>query len=179
MEEFELLSKEYSQIVADIINDNVRFYRFIEKIKWCFGYDENTAIIANCNRSTNIITLNLKAFMDLYFAKDLLTIEYFLLHEIRHVFQHSSIKEYKDGKEISVGEDLIKTWIEESDNYTTACDENGNEREEYFAQDLEMDAYAFSYAVMKYKYDDVLTATTPSGKVKLQIIKVSNLEIGV
>lgn len=29
------------------------------------------------------------------------------------------------------------------------------------------------------KENDVLTATTPSGKVKLQIIKVSNLEIGV
>lgn len=160
-EEFELLSKAYGPIVTKIINDNVRFYRFIEKIKWRFGYDENIAIIANCNRNTNIITINLKAFMDSYFAKDLLTIEYFLLHEIRHVFQHSCIKDYTENKEVSVGEDLIKTWIKESENYATACDENGNEREEYFSQDLEMDAYAFSYAVMKYKYDDVSMLYVP------------------
>ena len=34
-------------------------------------------------------------------------------------------------------------------------DKDGNENAEYFAQDMELDAFAYSYAVMKYKYGEV------------------------
>ena len=37
--------------------------------------------------------------------------------------------------------------------YIQSLDENGNENIEYFKQDCELDAYAFSYALMHYKYE--------------------------
>ena len=36
--------------------------------------------------------------------------------------------------------------------YIKSLDDNGNENIEYFKQDCEMDAYAFSYAAMHHKY---------------------------
>lgn len=160
-EEFEMLSKAYAPYVKQIIESNTRFYRSNDTIRWCFGYDENTAIMATYNRTTNVVTINLKSFMQAYFSKDLKTIEYYLLHEIRHVFQNSIIKDYKEGLEIPVGEDIVTKWIQEGENYVTSCDKEGNENLDYFMQDCEMDAYAFSLAVMKYKYGDVSNLYVP------------------
>ena len=50
---------------------------------------------------------------------------------------------------------MAKKWSEEEDNYVTALNEEGKENTGYFSQDMEMDAYAYSYAVMKYKYGEV------------------------
>ncbi len=150
--EFELLSKSYAPIVSNIINSNVKFYRFKETIKWCFGYDEDEAIMASCDRKDGHITINLNSFIRAYLNNDLLTVEYYLLHEIRHAFQFSVIKDYQEGKEIPISVDYVRLWIKENENYITACDKDGNLNKSYFKQDCELDAYAFSYAVMKYKY---------------------------
>lgn len=40
-------------------------------------------------------------------------------------------------------------------SYITALDSNGGENEGYFTQDMEMDAYAYAFAVMKYKYGEI------------------------
>lgn len=154
-EEIELLSKSYAPIVERLINSNVRYYRFKETIRWCFGYDEEMSIMASCNRKTNVITINLKAFMNAYLSKDMMTIEYYLLHEIRHVFQHIVMKDFEEGKNIPISHDIVNKWIEEEKNYVKSIDENGKENPNYFFQDLEMDAYAFSYSVMKHKYKNV------------------------
>ena len=84
----------------------------------------------------------------------MIDIEYFLVHELRHIFQHLEIKDFECRKETIVDKDIIKKWIHESKHYVPASDTNGNENEAYFRQDCEMDAYAFSYALMKYKYGD-------------------------
>lgn len=154
-EYFELLRKAYAPIVNDIINKNVRFYRFNETIRWCFGFDEDISIIATCNRKTNVITINLNSFMKAYIEHDLKTIEYYLLHEIRHIFQHEIIKDFKEGLDVAIDKKIIEKWIYEGDHYIKSCDEDGNENPDYFQQDSEMDAYAFSYAVMKYKYGEL------------------------
>lgn len=154
-EEFELLNKVYAPIVVDIINKNVRFYRFNKTIQWCFGFDEDVAIMAVCDRKTNVITINLKSFMKAYFENDFKTVEYYLLHEIRHIFQHEIIKDYKSGLEIPLDKNIVEKWIYEGEHYIASIDKNGNENPDYFYQDSEMDAYAFSYAVMKYKYHKV------------------------
>lgn len=161
-EEFEMLSKAYAPIVAHIINGNVNFYRFNETIRWCFAYDENISIMASCNKNTNVVSINLKSFMNYYFNKDLKTIEYYLLHEIRHAFQHSIIADYKNGVDIPIDSSIVEKWISEGESYVTALDNNGNENKAYFLQDCEMDAYAFSYAVMKYKYGDVSELYVPN-----------------
>ena len=153
--EFELFSKAYEPIITKLISENIKFYRFHETIKWCFYYDENMAIMATCDRNTNVININLKSFMYAYLSRDLYTIEYYLLHEIRHVFQHLIILDYKNGKEIPINEDIVKKWIYEFEHYIKSIDNKGNGNPNYFLQDSEMDAYAFSYAVMKYKYNNI------------------------
>lgn len=47
----------------------------------------------------------------------------------------------------------IKKWIKEGKNYIKSIDKNGKLNIDYFKQNSELDAYAFSYAVMKYKYN--------------------------
>lgn len=154
-EEFEMISKAYAPIVTHIIEENVNFYRFNETIKWCFSYDENISIMASCNRNSNVVSINLKSFMNCYFNNDLKTIEYYLLHEIRHAFQHSIISDYKGGLPIPIDASIVKKWISEGEAYVIALNKDGTENKAYFYQDCEMDAYAFSYAVMKYKYGEV------------------------
>ena len=151
-DEIVLLSKAYGPIIDKIIKDNLAYYGFFETIKYCFDWIEDMSIMAKCNRKTNIITINLKSFMDSYFKHDLLTIEYYLLHEIRHIFQHLIMLDYNNHIEIPISEEIVKKWIRESENYSESVDEEGNVNPNYFKQDSEIDAYAFSLAVMRYKY---------------------------
>ena len=74
---------------------------------------------------------------------------------MRHIFQHLEIEDYKNNPEKCNNLDLAKKWANEGDNYVAALDKNGNENVQYFQQDLELDAYAFAFAVMRYKYGNV------------------------
>ena len=78
-------------------------------------------------------------------------IEYFLLHEMRHIYQNLEIERYETGAN-TVSSVFIKRWIKDGKNYEKALDEQGRENTEYPKQDSELDAYAFAYAVMHYKY---------------------------
>lgn len=152
--EFRSLNSKYSPLIKDMIDKNVPFYRFNKKIIWQFDYDEDYSIIATCSKKTNIISINLKAVVKADDDNNLKEIEYFLLHEIRHIFQHDMIEDFNKGIKTPIPSETIEKWINEEKNYIKALDENGNENPGYFAQDIEMDAYAFSYAVMKYKYGE-------------------------
>lgn len=160
-EEFELLSKAYAPFITSTINNNALFYGLNETIKWGFIFNEDDSIVATCDRKTNIVKVNLQSVIRAHFGGDLYTIEYFLLHEIRHIFQHEIIKDYKDGKDVPIDEEIVKKWIYEGEHYIKIKDEKGNENPEYFNQDIELDAYAFSYAVMKYKYRNIKVYVPP------------------
>lgn len=153
--ELEILSKSYGQIISDIINKDVGFFMFHQTIKWAFNYGEESSVIAAVVKD-NIVHINLFSVMSHYMAGDLYTVEYFLLHEIRHIFQHLIIEDYKNGKEVPFSSELVEQWMFEDnkENYIPALDKDGNENDGYFKQDIEIDAYAFSLAVMKYKYDE-------------------------
>ena len=149
------ISKMYGKTISRIIDSNVKYYPFNRTIKWCFGDDDNTAIVAVCDKKTDIISINAHSFLKSLNEDNLRTIEYYLLHEIRHVYQHLAIREYENNNEAILQENIIKKWIFERDNYIKSLDEKGNENPAYFKQDSEMDAFGFSLAVMKYKYNDV------------------------
>ena len=153
--EFDLYCKAYSSFIADLINNNKKFYRSTRTIKWTFGYDEDCSIMATCNRNTNMITINIMSVMRAYLERDYKVIEYFLLHEIRHAFQNEMIADYKNGADIPITKEIVKQWIYENDHYIKSLDDNGKENPLYFSQDIEIDAYAYSYAVMIYKYGTV------------------------
>ena len=158
-EEFEALLDEWSgkltPIITKMFNDNREFFCFSETVKWAYGYDDDTSIMATCNRNTNVISFNLCALIHSWKNGDMKTVEYFLLHETRHVFQRLIVADYKNGLEIPISEEIVKKWIFEGEHYVKSLNEEGEENKEYFEQDSEMDAYAFSLAVMKYKYKNV------------------------
>lgn len=153
---FQQLQNYYAPIITDIINSNTKFYWTDQTIRWRFGFDERVAIIAACNKKTNMITINIAAVDFAFRTKnEPLQIEYFLLHEIRHIYQHLEIEDYKTDPSKCNNAELAQKWYEEENKYVAALDSNGNENKEYFAQDLEMDAYAYAYAVITYKYGRV------------------------
>ena len=155
--ELKILSKSYAPIIKSLIEQDAKFFMFKETIKWAFNYGEESAVIAAVGKD-NVVHINFFSVMSHYLAEDLYTVEYFLLHEIRHIFQHLIIDDYYNGKEVPFDSKLVEQWIFEdnNENYIKALDENGNENDGYFKQDIEIDAYAFSLAVMKYKYDEKL-----------------------
>ena len=158
---FEALNVKYAPLITRIINDNVKFFRFRETIKWRFGFDDQVAIFAWCDRKTNILTINIGAVDFALRINEPLQIEYFLLHEIRHIYQHKEIADYKNNIAACNNPELAKKWADEEDNYIVAVNQNGKENAEYYKQDLEFDAFAFAYAVMKYKYGKIPYITIP------------------
>lgn len=165
-EEFKKTFDEYnsilSPIVSKMINDNYKYYQINEKIFWSFEYDSDLSIMGTCSRDKNEIHLNIFSVKKAFYEGLLIDVEYFIVHEIRHIFQHIEIRKYKAGIESAVDTNLIKKWIYENEHYEKALDENGNENPEYFKQDSEFDAYAFSYALMKYKYKNVSKLYVPN-----------------
>ena len=155
--ELKILSKSYAPIIESLIEKDAKFFMFKETIKWGFNYGEESEVMTAVGND-NIVHINLFSVMNYCLSGDLYTIEYFLLHEIRHIFQHLIIDDYRNGKQVSFDSKLVEQWIFEDnkENYIKALDENGNENDGYFKQDIEIDAYAFSLAVMKYKYDEKL-----------------------
>lgn len=113
------------------------------------------AIFACCDKKTNIVTVNIAAVDFSFQQNEPLHIEYFLLHEIRHIYQHLEIEDYRKDPTKCNNEELVKKWLEEENNYVTALNKEGKENTGYFLQDMEMDAFAYAYAVMMYKYGEV------------------------
>ena len=182
-EEYKALSNKFAPIIQNIIADNYCFYGIEETIKWRFVVMDTPSVLATCNRETNIISVDINSFKSYFDSNNLIEAEYFLIHEIRHIFQHMEIKKYKENQTFEVSEELIKKWIYETDHYEKALDKDGHENPKYFAQDTELDAYAFSYAVIKYKYGDPYVYIPPMyGQEFINIvnewIKVFKTEIG-
>lgn len=152
---FKSLCEKYSALVDKIINSNVKFYRTSRTIKWKFGYDDEVSILGACDKHTGEITVNIAAVDYFIRINEPLTIEYFLLHEIRHIYQQLEIADYQVDLSKCNNVELAKKWAEETNSYVTALDKDGNENAKYFLQDIEMDAFAYSYAIMRYKYGEV------------------------
>ena len=150
-EVFKKLSEKYSPLIKWLIESN-QIYTSVDKtIKWRFAWDENLAMTAAVDRKTNVLSVNALFVDDAYKNNRIFEIEYFLLHEMRHIYQHIQIAKYKDGKN-DVGSQYIEKWIKENENYEQSVDKAGIENINYPKQDCELDAYAFAYTVMHCKY---------------------------
>lgn len=110
--------------------------------------------MASCDKTNNIVSFNLQAVIYAFNHNTFYDVEYYANHEIRHIFQHLKIKEYVEGIDNGFDKDLVKQWKYEEDHYIKVKDDDGNINEDYFKQDIEMDAYAFALAVMQYKYGE-------------------------
>lgn len=159
---FQELQSRYAPVINDIIASNVKFYRFNKTINWQFCYDERVAIFGSYNNKRDILSINICFVAFSFERNEPLHIEYFLLHEIRHIFQFIEMSDFKAGRETYIDSEIIKKWISENENYIGVLNENGSENQNYFKQDMEFDAYAFAFAVMKYKYGKIPYLYKPS-----------------
>ncbi len=150
---FNELQKKYSPLVNNFIRSNYAYIGITEKIRWGFVWDDNVSITGATSRETNLISVNLAYVDQAYSINKPYDVEHFLIHEMRHVFQHIQIKDYKDGNETIVDPKLIELWMQETENYIPSVNKEGGVNDGYFKQDTEMDAYAFSFAVMHHKYE--------------------------
>lgn len=160
-QQFEYYSDIGGKRIKQIIDSNHWFYNFYQKIVFRFYDVQDKRIVASCERKTNIINVNINCVEDAISTNNWKDIEYFLLHEIRHMFQHIQIAKFDKKQECEAPKELIKKWKYECEHYVKSINENNNENPEYFNQDSEFDAYTFSYAVMKYKYDNVSELYVP------------------
>ena len=65
------------------------------------------------------------------------------------------IKLWKENRKTITPFDRIKKWDYETSNYQTAINKDGKENKSYFYQDIAIDAYAFAYAILKFKYGEI------------------------
>jgi hypothetical protein len=169
-ERLEALEILYYSNIENLIDKDQRFFRFQGKPKFDFFQNEDIRIFGK--QKNNVIFLNIFAIDEAYRRKASDEVEYFLLHEIRHLFQHEEVFCLNNNSEIAIGSDIIRKWDYEFSHYSPATDEKGNASQAYAKQDCEIDAYAFAYGVMKYKGKDVDKLFLPP-ESKIEILKMS------
>ena len=163
-EDVTIYSSFDSYIIESIFKDNYQYYSLFydENIKWKYYEDLNIGLIATVSsRKGHVLSINLNSLLDASKDGDYKGIEYFILHEIRHIYQNEQIKRYQNKLETIEPEYKIKNWIYEKKKRLKRFKEDGSNNIEFYLLDKEIDAYAFAYAVMKYKYDNAFDPFIP------------------
>ena len=156
MDELERLKIEFVPIIKSIINDNAKFYQFTQEIKWQYIYIEDVALIAMCDNSLTI-NVNIASILHMRKINQPLMLEYYILHEIRHLYQRLFIlRYYLDPTDPNYKK--AEQWLTEFNHYANIYEDKNR----YYYQSIEFDAFAFSYAVMLYKYGKVDYITAPN-----------------
>ena len=160
---FKDCSDIYTPYVMKIFNRYKRYFLYIKSVNWCFVNEPDNGILAVCAQANNQIRINMETFLKFLWDNRNIEIEYLLLHEVRHIFQHEEISRLKSGLETICDPEYAETWEYETSHYEKALDENGKENPKYFQQDCEKDAFIFAFAIMKYvhkiKKEDLYSAS--------------------
>ena len=142
----EELKKKYTPIIQDIIDKNKKFYGFTNTVDWEFFYNEDVAIFGSSKKDLKLY-ININSVDFSYKLNEQLHIEYFILHEIRHIYQRRCVLllDYESEKCPNIEQAIM--WKENFNNYKDMTN-----KEEYYFQSVEFDAFIFAYSVMIYKY---------------------------
>ena len=145
---YSILENKFRPIIQKFIDDNKKFYGFENRINWGFFINEDVGLIATNNAKLEL-KVNIIAVDFAYKNNQPLMIEYFILHEIRHIYQRyfASLLSSDNCPNIP----LAIQYKTEFENY---CNIYQN-REIYYTQQIEFEAFAFSYSVIKYKYGNI------------------------
>lgn len=146
--DYKALEIKFKPIIQKMIDDNKRFYFFDNKIKWSFFVNEDKGVVA-INTAELELKVNIIAVDFAYNSNQPLMIEFFILHEIRHIYQRLLVSAL-DCRNVQNNE-LIRIYKNEFDNYCNIY----QSREIYYSQQIEFDAFIYSYSVMKYKYGQI------------------------
>ena len=142
--------EKYKPIIQNIIDSNVKFSCFENKIEWDFFENSDKAIFAKTGADFKLY-VNITSVIHAYEINEPLHVEYFILHEIRHIYQRRFIFLYKTDETNCPAPELAKRYDYEFCNYIKPTDD----LEAYYSQQIEFEAFTFSYSVMLYKYGHI------------------------
>ncbi len=136
---------KYKPITDDIIKSNSCFNQFLDNVEWEYKIYDNCQIIASSSKDGSL-KINPLAIIEIERRNEPLMLEYFIMHEVRHSYQRRFIQQNIDKQH-----PLAIQWLYEFNNsINPTFDLSG-----YYSKLTELDAFAFSYAVIKYKYGDI------------------------
>lgn len=153
--DYSVLEIKFKPIIQKLLDDNKKFYGFENQINWSFFVNKDIGLIAT-NNSKLELKVNIVAVDFAYKNKEPLMIEFFILHEIRHIYQRFFANLLNAGNCPNI--ELATIYKNEFANY---CNIYQN-REVYYSQQIEFEAFVFSYSVIKYKYGNVDYIQYPS-----------------
>ncbi len=151
----EELERKYRPMIETMIQENKKFFAYMQDLSWKFFYNENKALFANFNPVEKCIGININAMDYCCSNNQCLYVEYNVLHEMWHLYQDFNIFLYEKGLKPFINTDILETYIRERGDYQSPIYENGIRNEKYYYQSYELDAYAFSYAAITYKYGKI------------------------
>lgn len=146
--DYKTLENKFKPIIQNIIDDNKKFYGFNNPIDWSFFVDNDIGLVAT-NTPKLELKINIISVEFAYKNNEPLMIEFFILHEIRHIYQRYFANLLNTNKCPNI--QLAIIYKNEFANY---CNIYQN-REYYYGQQIEFEAFTFSYSVIKYKYGEV------------------------
>lgn len=154
------ITKEFAKSVVEsmanylkIPHCGITFLKMECEYKNMPGFYVDGAYIINVN------TLVVNNFTDLEFTS-------FLIHEMRHAYQHVLVKNNLTRHE---KKSVIKVWKEEIENYVNPV----LNKEEYLIQSIEIDAVAFTaYFTKKYLNQDLIIPEIIQNKVLNRIKEI-------
>lgn len=78
-------------------------------------------------------------------------VPFFLIHELRHIYQHDQITKYESGLTTQESERIIKRWKHEWENYIPNLGDSQS-RARNLSQEIEKDANGYSMALLILKH---------------------------
>lgn len=142
MKNISSLEEQFTSYINQIINSNKKYFGFEDDIKWAF-FEDDKSLIAKNDISTLFVNINSLKYA--FLINQLYMIEFYILHEIRHIYQRKSI--HSD----LINNPQIQQWKYEFEHYIKPTD-NPNA---YYNQSIEFDAFSYSYALMLFKYGKI------------------------
>ena len=155
MRNVEMLKTKYTPTIQDIINRYKKFYNIKVEIEWEFFENEDTATFAY-HKGLKMY-LNINSVTKSLAIDEPKHIDYFIIHEIRHILQHIIIANNLNDVNSPLFEFAkqcdyeFKHYIKMSDNLY-----------DYYDQEIEFDAYSYAHAVILYKYGKIDYINKPS-----------------
>lgn len=153
--DYKTLENKFKPVIQHIIDDNKKFYGFNSPIYWNFFVDNDICLVATTTSKLEL-KINIVSVEFAYKNNEPLMVEFFILHEIRHIYQKYFTNLLNTNK--CPDTKLAKIYKYEFANY---CNIYQN-RECYYRQQIEFEAFTFSYSVIKYKYGEVNYIHYPS-----------------
>ena len=159
----EVIRKEIYPMLVDFFNQKLRPYI-------CFPLTESVKLGIDTVRENGFDSINIAAvsiyaeltiiFNDdfIYWAiqdNDLLSIKQLYVHELRHFYQHYWVSQYDEiGETGFENEEILEKWKVEFGNYKRNTGNESKENTDYFEQLIEVDACAYSHALMTYLFPE-------------------------